>query len=57
MLVTGAAAAWRGDPLRAGHGVTALVVALSGLYDFTWSFAPVLLLGALAAVAAGGRDP
>jgi len=58
MLVTGVAAtAVRGDPLRAAHGVTATVVALSGLYDFTWSFAPLLLLGALAAVAAGARDP
>jgi putative inorganic carbon (HCO3(-)) transporter len=58
MLVTGiAAAAARGNPLRAAHGVTATVVALSGLYDFTWSFAPLLLLGALAAVATGAHDP
>jgi putative inorganic carbon (hco3(-)) transporter len=57
MLATGVAAAARGGPVRAAHGVTATVVALSGLYDFTWSFAPLVLLGALAAVAAGARDP
>jgi hypothetical protein len=31
----------------------ATAVAASGLYDFTWSFAPIVLIGALAALALG----
>jgi O-antigen ligase len=50
MLLSGAAALAARDPVRLGHGVTATAVALSGLYDFTWSFPPLLLLGALAAL-------
>ena len=41
-------------PRTLSFGVAATAVALSGLYDFTWSFPPLLLLGALAAVAARG---
>jgi O-antigen ligase len=39
------------DPRALSFGVAAAAVALSGLYDFTWSFPPLLLLGALSAVA------
>jgi hypothetical protein len=35
--------------------VAATAVAASGLYDFTWSFAPLLVLGALTALAC--REP
>jgi hypothetical protein len=41
--------------LRLSAGVAASAVALSGLYDFTWSFAPLLLLGAVSALAC--REP
>ena len=44
------------DPRTLSFGVAATAVALSGLYDFTWSFPPLLLLGALSAVAAGERS-
>ncbi len=51
MLLRGAGALAARDPVRTACGVAAFVVALSGLYDFTWSFAPLLLLGSLAAAA------
>jgi hypothetical protein len=45
------------DPGRIAFGVSAAAVALSGLYDFTWSFPPLVLLGALAALAARPGAP
>ena len=38
------------DPGRIAFGVSATAVAVSGLYDFTWSFRPMVLLGALGAL-------
>jgi O-antigen ligase len=55
MLAAGAAAAAGHDAERIGLGVTAVAVAISGLYDFTWSFAPIVLLGALAAASCTGE--
>jgi hypothetical protein len=52
MLLTGVGALTAAEPGRLAAAVAATAVALSGLYDFTWSFAPLLLLGALAAMAA-----
>jgi O-antigen ligase len=52
MLVAGVPALCSRDPGRIAFGVSAAAVALSGLYDFTWSFPPLVLLGALAALAA-----
>ena len=51
MLAAGASALRSRDPARLAAGVAAVAVALSGLYDITWSFAPLLLLGAVSAVA------
>jgi len=53
MLAAGVPALCSRDPGRIAFGVSAAAVALSGLYDFTWSFPPLALLGALAALAAG----
>jgi O-antigen ligase len=55
MLAAGASALRSRDPVRLAAGVAAVAVALSGLYDITWSFAPLLLLGAVSAVAC--REP
>jgi O-antigen ligase len=55
MLAAGASALRSRDPARLAAGVAAVAVALSGLYDITWSFAPLLLLGAVSAVAC--REP
>jgi O-antigen ligase len=55
MLLAGARALASREPLRLSAGVAASAVALSGLYDFTWSFAPLLLLGAVSALAC--REP
>jgi O-antigen ligase len=52
MLLAGVGALTAAEPGRLAAAVAATAVALSGLYDFTWSFAPLLLLGALAAMAA-----
>ncbi|HET6848645.1 MAG TPA: O-antigen ligase family protein [Gaiellales bacterium] len=54
MLLRGGAATASRDPVRLACGVAAVGIALSGLYDFTWSFAPLVLLGALAAL--GSRE-
>jgi O-antigen ligase len=51
MLAIGLGALRTTDPARLAAGVAATAIALSGLYDFTWSFPPLLLLGALAATA------
>jgi O-antigen ligase len=51
MLLAGVRGLASPDPLRLSAGVAASAVALSGLYDITWSFAPLLLLGAISAVA------
>lgn len=56
MLLAGARALASREPLRLSAGVAASAVALSGLYDFTWSFAPLLLLGAVSALACRRRD-
>jgi O-antigen ligase len=55
MLAAGASALGSRDPARLAAGVAAVAVALSGVYDITWSFAPLLLLGAVSAVAC--REP
>jgi O-antigen ligase len=55
MLAAGASALRSRDPARLAAGVAAVAVALSGLYDITWSFAPLLLLGAVSAVACRER--
>jgi O-antigen ligase len=57
MLVAGVPALSARDPGRIAFGVSAAAVALSGLYDFTWSFPPLVLLGALAALAARPGAP
>jgi O-antigen ligase len=57
MLVSGVPALCSRDPGRIAFGVSATAVALSGLYDFTWSFPPLVLLGALAALAARPEGP
>jgi hypothetical protein len=57
MLVAGVPALSARDPGRIAFGVSATAVALSGLYDFTWSFPPLVLLGALAALAARPEAP
>jgi O-antigen ligase len=57
MLVAGVPALSSRDPGRIAFGASATAVALSGLYDFTWSFPPLVLLGALAALAAGAEQP
>jgi O-antigen ligase len=57
MLVAGVPALSSRDPGRIAFGVSATAVALSGLYDFTWSFPPLVLLGALAALAARPEGP
>lgn len=57
MLVAGVPALSSRDPGRIAFGVSAAAVALSGLYDFTWSFPPLVLLGALAALAARPEGP
>jgi hypothetical protein len=51
MLVAGVRALASRAPLRLSAGVGASAVALSGIYDITWSFAPLMLLGAVSAVA------
>lgn len=56
MLAAGASALRSRDPARLAAGVAAVAVALSGLYDITWSFAPLLLLGAVSAVACRERS-
>jgi O-antigen ligase len=56
MLLAGARALASREPLRLSAGVAASAVALSGLYDFTWSFAPLLLLGAISALACRRPD-
>jgi O-antigen ligase len=50
MLLGGGTALASRDPVRLACGLAAVAVALSGLYDFTWSFAPLVLLGALGAL-------
>jgi len=55
MFVAGVRAIRSRDPVVLACGVAAVAVALSGLYDFTWSFAPLLLLGSLAAAACRER--
>ncbi len=55
MLLAGARALVSREPARLSAAVAATAVALSGLYDITWSFAPLLVLGAVSAVACGGR--
>jgi O-antigen ligase len=57
MLFAGVPALSARDPGRIAFGVSAAAVALSGLYDFTWSFPPLVLLGALAALAAQPEGP
>ncbi len=57
MLVAGVPALSSRDPGRIAFGVSATAVALSGVYDFTWSFPPLVLLGALAALAAQPEGP
>src|SRR6476646_1269552 len=57
MLVAGVPALSARDPGRIAFGVSATAVAVSGLYDFTWSFPPLVLLGALAALAARPEGP
>ena len=37
------------DPVLLGWGAIAGVTALTSLYDFTWSFPPLALLGLIAA--------
>ena len=54
MLLAGVRGLASRDPLRLSAGVAAAAVALSVLYDITWSFAPLLLLGAVSAVAVRG---
>jgi O-antigen ligase len=56
MLVVGLRGLASTDPLRLSAGVAAFAVALSGLYDITWSFAPLLLMGAVSAAAVQGRQ-
>jgi hypothetical protein len=53
MLLAGLRGMASTDPRRLAAGVVATAVAASGLYDFTWSFAPIVLIGALAALALG----
>ena len=57
MLFAGVPALSARDPGRIAFGVSAAAVALSSLYDFTWSFPPLVLLGALAALAARPEGP
>jgi O-antigen ligase len=57
MLLAGVPALSARDPRRIAFGVSATAVALSGLFDFTWSFPPLVLLGALAALAAQPERP
>jgi O-antigen ligase len=57
MLAAGVPALSSRDPDRIAFGASAAAVALSGLYDFTWSFPPLVLLGALAALAAQPEGP
>ena len=57
MLFAGVPALSARDPSRIAFGMSAAAVALSGLYDFTWSFPPLVLLGALAALAARAEAP
>src|SRR6478735_5523603 len=57
MLFAGVPAVSSRDPGRVAFGVSAAAVALSGLYDFTWSFPPLVLLGALATLAARPEGP
>src|SRR6478672_8534108 len=57
MLFAGVPAVSSRDPGRIAFGVAAAAVALSGLYDFTWSFPPLVLLGALATLAARPEGP
>ncbi len=56
MLLAGLRGLASSDPLRLSAGVAASAVALSGLYDITWSFAPLLLLGAVSAIACRRPD-
>ena len=56
MLLAGARVIASREPRRLSAGVAASAVALSGLYDFTWSFAPLLLLGAISALACRRPD-
>ena len=57
MLFAGVPALSARDPGRIAFGVSAAAVAVSGLYDFTWSFPALVLLGALAALAARPEAP
>src|SRR6476659_389550 len=57
MLVAGVPALSARDPGRIAFGVSATAAAVSGLYDFTWSFPPLVLLGALGALAARPEGP
>ena len=53
MLLAGARALASSSPRRLALGSAAAAIAVSGLYDFTWSFPPIVILGSLAALAAG----
>src|SRR6476646_6899571 len=57
MLFAGVPALSARDPGRIAFGVSAAAVAASALYDFTWSFPALVLLGALAALAARPEGP
>jgi len=51
MLAAGVRSLASREPARLSAAVAASAIALSGLYDITWSFPPLLLLGAISAVA------
>ena len=57
MLLGGAGALASRHPVRLACAVAAVAVALSGLYDFTWSFAPLVLLGSLSAIGCREEGP
>ncbi|HSS53714.1 MAG TPA: hypothetical protein VLK79_03625 [Gaiellales bacterium] len=57
MLVAAVPALSARDPGRIAFGVSTTAAAVSGLYDLTWSFPPLVLLGAVAALGALAARP
>lgn len=46
-----------GDPVMLAYTAAGLSIIISGIYDFTWSYAPMALLGVLCLGVVGGPPP
>jgi O-antigen ligase len=45
------------DPVKLAYTAAGLIIIISGIYDFTWSYAPIALLGVLSLGVVGGPQP